>query len=108
MPGPDSSAAPPTTEHYHNIILMYQMIPDNTRVYHLNVGNENFHRICKLHNKYANLHGNTDEEENELLWLNEFVADKYDVFDSDAEDENHNKPYLMLNPCTVVVSGWMM
>lgn len=108
MPGPDSSAAPPTTAPYHNIILVYQTIPDNTKVYHLNIGNENFQRICKLHNKYANLAGNTDEEENELLWLSEFIEDKQQVFDSDADHENDNKPYLMLNPCTVVVSGFIL
>lgn len=105
MPGPDSSAAPPTTEPYHNIILVYEMPPEKSSVYHLNVGIENFNRICKLHKKFVNLASNTEEEENELLWLYEFIQDKLLIFDTDGSDDQ--KPYLVLVPCTIVVSGFI-
>lgn len=110
MPGPDSSAAPPDTTQYCNVILVYQEIPDRTRVFHLNLTVENLRRVSKLHNKYSNMVGNTDEEESELLWLYEFVQDKKMVFDSDyvlKHPLDAQQPYLMLNPCTVVVAGFL-
>lgn len=108
MPHPDDAAHLPTSKPYHHVLLVWEEVPEETKVYVLNVGPENFQRICKCHSKFVNLVDNSEEDEQNLLWLAEFIQTNAKQIYGEQDGQRITEPYLMLDPCTVVVSGFIL
>lgn len=59
-----------------DVLLIYKMIPENTKIYKLKLDSVEWERIRKLHGTFGQLSENSVELEDEHTWLHEFLMSK--------------------------------
>ena len=84
-----------------NIILVYELNPENTRIYHLIVDSETAEKIKAAHLKFVNANDDGPAE-----WLSEYIVDK--EFLVQAEQDLTLPPELSVDQFTIVLSGFIL
>lgn len=87
----------------NSIILIYEMIPENTYVYHLYVDDETAEKIKSTHLKFVN----TSTEDESTDWLSGYLTGKTPLID--VEDvKAGGEPLTVRADSVVVVTGFIM
>ncbi len=86
-----------------NIILVYELVPENTRIYHLVVDTDTAQKIKATHLKFVNAESEVDECD----WLLEYLVGKPFITSVEDGDDAPNIPHEGL-PTTVVLSGFVL
>jgi hypothetical protein len=80
-----------------HIIVVWELIPEETKFYNLVVSQEDAQLIEAAHNDYVNTVNETGAAE----WLSEYLADKQPL-------DMDNGPFDLTGEVTIVHSGFMM
>ena len=89
------------------VILVYEMPPEKTQVYALDVSSEDLIKLRKCHDNFANLVGTSDDVEDLLCdWLPVFLKQYTPFFDSDGKQRN--LPHTYNGEIEIIVSGYVL
>ena len=69
----------PKTKH---VLVIYETVPEDSRVYDLDVTYTELARMLRCHGALSNTAGNSKELEDDLDWLNQFLGPKDPVMSS--------------------------
>ena len=72
-----------------HILVIYETVPEDTRVYDIDVTEEELQRILRCHGALSNTAGNAPELEDDLDWLNQFLGPKDPVMSVSGESPHH-------------------
>lgn len=92
-----------------NVLVIFQSIPDYTKVYVLSdLSKETFERICSCNDRYVNIDGD-DDEDGSLEWLSELLDGKVPIYSDNDIGRNTD---LVKRPGdsydAIVVTGFIM
>lgn len=72
-----------------NILIIYENVPEQTKIYMLGgQDRETLAQLSLCHNHFANLSGNSEEQDSALFWLSEKLYGEWKenlVYDSNKE-----------------------
>ncbi len=85
------------------IIVVWEEIPEATRIYSLIVGAETAEKIKAAHGSFINSGDTIDEKAAE--WLNEYLAGQIPSIDTRKE---HSRIIEVSEPSTIVLSGFIL
>jgi hypothetical protein len=71
----------PTQDTKH-VLIIYETVPEDSRVYDLDVTYAELARMLRCHGALSNTTGNSKELEDDLDWLNQFLGPKDPVMSS--------------------------
>ncbi len=72
-----------------HILVIYEMVPEDTRVYDINVSEEDLERLRRCHGALGGTKQTSPEVEKDLDWCNDFVGQFEPVMTADGECPPH-------------------
>lgn len=73
-----------------HILVIYEMVPEDTRIYELDVTDDELEKIQRCHGTISNLVKNSPEREADLEWLNQFVGEKKAIMTASGDCPPHS------------------
>lgn len=68
------------------LLVIYELVPEETRFYALSVPPDVRDRICRCHGLFAGAASNTPRQAEELQWLDEFLGGRTQMEMSSPKD----------------------
>jgi hypothetical protein len=69
-----------------HVLVIYETVPEDSRVYDLDVTDAELAQMLRCHGALSNTAGNSKELEDDLDWLNQFLGPKDPVMSSAGGD----------------------
>jgi len=91
----------------NTVLLVWEEIPETTKLFMLDLNNEEYKKILLCHNKFINSSYMNEKEEKAMEWLNENVmVNNKPFYISDGEEEV--EPNTFIGEFTVIMSGFVL
>lgn len=92
------------------VLLIWEEVPEATKVYSLAVNDEEFTKLCACHMKFINLSGQSPEDEANLDWLNNWITAKKNKIVINTRNENDIYPFISEagGDVTVILTGFIL
>ena len=84
-----------------NVLVIYELIPEDTKIYLLQVDKKTHDRVVACAGKYTNTSGLSKRDDDNLNWLSEYL-------EKHGESEETAKPLLISGDYTVVHTGFVL
>ena len=73
-----------------NVLIIYELLPEDTRIYDLEVSDGELTRMLHCHGSLANTTGLDKEVEDDLDWLNQFLGNKDPIMTANGSCPLHS------------------
>lgn len=92
------------------VLLIWEEVPEATKVYNFVVNDEEFSKLCACHMKFINLSGQSPEDEANLDWLNDWITTQKNKIVIATGDKNSIYPFVSESgsDVTVILTGFIL
>jgi hypothetical protein len=90
------------------VLLIWNEVPENLRVYMLDVNKEDYEKMRICHSKLIGLSGYTKQQDDALDWLSNFLLDKKNEVIYENNDNQVICDITNINANALIVSGQIL